>query len=115
MFAVIIAMDFTTALLAIAALKPMRRRWFLQAHVAADRNETHAVVPCAVAEAHPDRTPAFHKTTKPQKREPSKQELKADEERNRLQNWPWRRSSPAMICWSPGFFTTATRSKANGG
>ena len=27
MFAVIIAMDVTTALLAIAVLKPMRRRW----------------------------------------------------------------------------------------
>jgi len=31
-FAVIITMDFTTAALAIAALKPMRRRWFEKSH-----------------------------------------------------------------------------------
>ena len=37
-FAVIIAMDFATALLAIAALKPMRRRWLEKA----DRNRLNA-------------------------------------------------------------------------
>jgi hypothetical protein len=31
-FAVIITMDFTTAALAIAALKPMRRRWLEKSH-----------------------------------------------------------------------------------
>jgi OFA family oxalate/formate antiporter-like MFS transporter len=42
-FAVIITMDFTTAALAIAALKPMRRRWLEKSHrerVAATAEET---------------------------------------------------------------------------
>ena len=50
-FQVIIAMDFMTAILAQLLLKPMRRRWFMQTHVAADRKETHAAVPRAVATA----------------------------------------------------------------
>ena len=50
-FQVIIAMDFMTAILAQLLLKPMRRRWFTQTHVAADRKETHAAVPRAVATA----------------------------------------------------------------
>ena len=50
-FELIIAMDFMTAILAQLLLKPMRRRWFLRTQVAADRNETHAAVPCAVATA----------------------------------------------------------------
>jgi MFS transporter, OFA family, oxalate/formate antiporter len=40
-FAVIIAMDFTTAALAIAALKPMRRRWLEKSH----RDRLNATAP----------------------------------------------------------------------
>jgi oxalate/formate antiporter len=50
-FQLIIAMDFMTAILAQLLLKPMRRRWFLRTHVAADRQTIAAGAPRAVATA----------------------------------------------------------------
>jgi hypothetical protein len=50
-FQLIIAMDFMTAILAQLLLKPMRRRWFLRTHVAADRQTISAGAPRAVATA----------------------------------------------------------------
>ena len=51
-FAVIIAMDFTTAALAIGVLKPMRQRWLAAARIASDVATDRQVVPTTVG-THP--------------------------------------------------------------
>lgn len=51
-FAVIIAMDFTTAALAIAVLKPMRQRWLAAARMASTVASDRQVVPTTVG-THP--------------------------------------------------------------
>ena len=47
-FAVIIAMDFTTAALAIGVLKPMRQRWLAAAHITSAVATDRQVVPTTV-------------------------------------------------------------------
>jgi len=51
-FAVIIAMDFTTAALAIGVLKPMRQRWLAAARIPSDVATDRQVVPTTLG-THP--------------------------------------------------------------